>query len=491
MVKSRAVVTSLLLSTLLVSSIKAYSASPPKPGATCSKLGTSQTYKGKKFTCIKSGKKLVWNKGVSIIRIQPSPAVSPTQTPTPVSSPSSSPSISPSPSSTPTPSPTPSPSPTKPVFALTEMSKFQSMSTCQISSTVTAGNSEHLGFPRPKDVIPSQGEHRAITLFVYFDDLSYEQKQIDEWKNNQIPTFERFAQSMSYGKLKFKVDTYDQFLHIKKSVLAYNLDTAHSAPMKPNADAQGLIRDAVAAADPYVDFSKYTFINVVTAATNKIGFEGALAGPDLATADGVQFKRATFGPIREYVDDPAKKIWLLHEVGHLWGLIHPFNTDGSSWGRPGYPKFSVMGDGKSRAPEFLAWERFVLNWFTEDQVACISTPSESEYTVKVSDIAPNASGIKMLTIKLSSTEAIVLESRKASRDSLISPDEEGIFAYYIDTSIRSNVGAIKVIYKENPPASGWYPSTLTKGDKGVFRNYIIEILDSDSSGEIVKVTIKK
>ena len=53
--------------------------------------------------------------------------------------------------------------------------------------------------------------------------------------------------------------TLDQFLHIKKSVLSYNLDTAHDAPMKPNADAAGLIRDAVAVADRLVDFSKYQF----------------------------------------------------------------------------------------------------------------------------------------------------------------------------------------------------------------------------------------
>ena len=81
--RSRATFVSLLLGALLMSSIQAYSANPPKPGATCSKLGSSQTYKGKKYTCIKSGKKLVWNKGVLIIQAQPSPVVSATPTPAP------------------------------------------------------------------------------------------------------------------------------------------------------------------------------------------------------------------------------------------------------------------------------------------------------------------------------------------------------------------------------------------------------------------------
>jgi hypothetical protein len=37
-----------------------------KPGAKCKKAGATATASGKKFTCIKSGGKLVWNKGVAI-----------------------------------------------------------------------------------------------------------------------------------------------------------------------------------------------------------------------------------------------------------------------------------------------------------------------------------------------------------------------------------------------------------------------------------------
>ena len=43
------------------------------PGAKCSKAGATSTYNGKKYTCIKSGKKLVWNKGVVIAKPTPTP----------------------------------------------------------------------------------------------------------------------------------------------------------------------------------------------------------------------------------------------------------------------------------------------------------------------------------------------------------------------------------------------------------------------------------
>ena len=57
-------------------------AATPKAGAKCSKAGTTATAAGKKFTCVKSGKKLVWNKGVRI-KSAPKPTPTPSATPTP------------------------------------------------------------------------------------------------------------------------------------------------------------------------------------------------------------------------------------------------------------------------------------------------------------------------------------------------------------------------------------------------------------------------
>ena len=66
-----------------------------KPGTTCKTLGQTSTSAGMKYTCNKSGKKLLWSKGVKVVaKTKPTP--SPTPTPEP----------------TPTPSPTPSPTPT-------------------------------------------------------------------------------------------------------------------------------------------------------------------------------------------------------------------------------------------------------------------------------------------------------------------------------------------------------------------------------------------
>ena len=69
-------------------------AANPVTGQACSKAGLIVTYKTLKYTCIKSGKKLVWSKGVKPVIVTPTPT--PTSTPTPA----------PTPTSTPTPTPT-------------------------------------------------------------------------------------------------------------------------------------------------------------------------------------------------------------------------------------------------------------------------------------------------------------------------------------------------------------------------------------------------
>ena len=92
-------------------------AAAPKAGAKCTKAGSTATASGKKFTCIKSGTKLVWNKGVAIKK--PAPVVSPTPTPTPTPEPTPFP--TPTPTPTPIPTPTPTPTPTRPQLTFIEM----------------------------------------------------------------------------------------------------------------------------------------------------------------------------------------------------------------------------------------------------------------------------------------------------------------------------------------------------------------------------------
>jgi hypothetical protein len=63
---AKRVLASFLVIALCAAPIPQASAATAKAGATCSKLKATSIVKGKKFTCIKSGKKLVWDKGVTV-----------------------------------------------------------------------------------------------------------------------------------------------------------------------------------------------------------------------------------------------------------------------------------------------------------------------------------------------------------------------------------------------------------------------------------------
>lgn len=65
----------------------AISAQKVTAGSKCQVFKQKVSYLDKTFTCIKSGKKLVWNKGVVTVQPNPLPVTNPTPTPTPLISP--------------------------------------------------------------------------------------------------------------------------------------------------------------------------------------------------------------------------------------------------------------------------------------------------------------------------------------------------------------------------------------------------------------------
>lgn len=57
-----------LLLILTISIPEANSATPPKPGVKCAKLGSTKIYKAKQYNCVKSGGKQIWSKGSVITK---------------------------------------------------------------------------------------------------------------------------------------------------------------------------------------------------------------------------------------------------------------------------------------------------------------------------------------------------------------------------------------------------------------------------------------
>ena len=98
----------LIVLALALIPVSAVSAQKITPGAFCKSVNQKAVYMNKTYTCVKSGKKLVWNKGVVVKKQTPQP------TPTAIGDPEGAigGTPTPTPSATATPSPTPTPTPT-------------------------------------------------------------------------------------------------------------------------------------------------------------------------------------------------------------------------------------------------------------------------------------------------------------------------------------------------------------------------------------------
>ena len=423
-----------LVLALLISTVCVAEAAP-KVGGSCTKVNSITHIAGKTYVCTLVGKKKIWN----VQRVSKPP-------------------VSPKPSSGAT-----TPMPTIPDPILTSRSLFADISSCKLSSTLEGGN---LGFPRNKEDIPTTGAHRGIVIFVDYNDVKGDASLFDEWRLHQIPTMEKTFSAMSYGILTYSIDLVPQIFHVNKDSGSYMLNTPHDEPANPKASPFTLISDAMTAADSTVDFSKYDYVNVVTPTTPNILYEGATGVG--ATFDGKTFYRGTFGTEREYRNQEQKANWLVHETGHLMGLIHNYDTADSKGAMKSVgaqlPAWDAMTYPLTVAPDFFGWTKFLLGWISDNQVDCLSAPISTSSTHFITPIGDLSDKAKIIVTKIDADNVIVIESRRRSSLDALQPGQEGIIVYKVNMKTESGKGAVELLF--NKANVGSFPGDIAKFGAG-------------------------
>src|SRR5262249_3139662 len=135
-------------------------------------------------------------------------------------------------------------------------------------------------------------------------------------------------------------------------------------------------KEAMDLADPYGDFSDadavYVIANpAVTAITYGPAFTAT--SPDTAlSADGnTIYNGVTSGNDMTFWGS----LWLNHEVLHTMGLVDLYAYQGDAHRFVG--DFSVMGLISGKAPDLLAYERWLLGWLDDNQIVCQSSKDET------------------------------------------------------------------------------------------------------------------
>ncbi|MFF3457165.1 M6 family metalloprotease domain-containing protein [Streptomyces sp. NPDC002730] len=329
------------------------------------------------------------------------------------------------------------------------------------------------------------GTIRVGMIFVDFPDAPATESPADDAA--QLTPGADWLWNASYGKVWLAITQQQRWVRMPRNSTDYGFarGLGHEAH-------EAYLRDAVTAADPYVDFSRYDMVYVVaTRNASAISFTPTYVydpGTAGVVADGTRIKWAvTFG----------QDMWhwgpklVGHETAHSFGLPDLYAFDTGTDGHRFVGGWDVMGLVGGKAPQYFGWESWKLGWTDDSQVYCqASAGSGTVYLTAVE----YGSGTKMAVVRTGPTTAYVVESRRSVQADTAACST-GALVYKVDTSVQTGYGPIRVMDAKPSatPASGcrplddapyWAGESFTDAAAGVR----IDVLSADGYGETVRVT---
>ena len=419
----------LVITPLLLSSQLSTSHAVAKAGAKCTKVGSKSVVGAKTFTCIKSGKKLVWDKGVSAVVA------------------------------------------------------VDLLADCKLPIADGRGDVSIGGWPRIDERLKSTGGVIATVVMVDFPDAPASMTPTDAFARIS-PSADVFNE-MSYGKLSYTFKPQLKWYRMSKKSTDY---VAGGWTFIKHRD---YIVEAAKLADVDIDFSKTdSLIILANPDSTGIGNSGpafAAVRKNGITLDG---KYISNGATSAYDLNNWKSIWLNHEVTHTLGLVdlyaftqsNPANRyDGLRY----TGEFSYMGFSsyESNAPSLFAFERWNLGWINDSQIKCLKDAKSTELISPVQ----TSSGVKAVVIPISRTKAVVIESRRAiGIDKNIA--KSGALVYVVDSSIQSGQGPVRVFPSDVSSDPRYLKAPRALGESVTTEGITVKVTKSDDSGDTVEIT---
>jgi len=526
------------LSLTLVAALPAISA--VKAGSTCKKVGQIATANGKQYTCIKSGKKKIWNKGKVVKTPTPTPTT-PSKTldprykkqgdtcirksadvigyddagkfvtlmcnewddryfPRPGAAPLDQNTLKPQ--KTPlgslnqrTDYLAPTPLSGKPQTSISELSELATIAECKIKDAGVAGAipnnpQRHFvsGFPNYPERANFLNNATLQFVAVDFSDLPGQRSPAEDLK--PITTFltEFFTrQASKKTAINFRIP--DKYVRMPKPVMDYELAVDFFSGKWRSESSFDYVREAIRATDSTIDFSGASMFAVVVPAEVKRSQIAAFVaqagepGQQIMTNEGGIFNFLIMaGPIGN--PDFELLNWA-HEYGHLFGLTDIRNTvDVTKQDSSDLGMLDLMNS--MSAPELLAWQRFILGIIEDSQIRCVK--NTKPLTHLLAPIAQPEVLTKMVVIPISEYKAIAIESRRShGYDQNLGSLNEGVFVYRIDTTIPYRYSTMKLIPSPSSTDSVWRRDAALKvGESVQFEGWKITYVESGAFGDVIR-----
>ena len=426
-------VVSFICATLIASFLPANSASIA--GTKCTKLNSSKTISNIKYICVKSGKNLVWNKGVPS---KPTPTK-----PTPSDSASSN--QNKNPAATPTPSPTPT-STVKTITYSDPSVAGDSVELCKLKEASKSRGMTGAAFPAWNTLTPSMGKVKWALIPIDFPDLKG-QDNIHARVDEQMKLLSEWYSTVSEGKFTIEWVLLNKWVTLPKPSTEYSI--SQSANLNNAANGPKLFKDAMDSSDPYFDFKNIQTVNFILPQGQKFLIETSQGFPwDQAVKDYVSNE----GPISSYsiagqfMDYPGKAFWgyWAHEFGHAIGLPHVGLSRGEL---PPFNPLDLMGGQDGPTRELSGWIRFYAQWLDDAKVFCKESKNLNSLEMTLVPLSGSDKGLKLAIIPISQTKAVLVEARRETKFSCNMPTpSNGVLVYTLDTTLGHNEDFLIPIY---------------------------------------------
>lgn len=281
----------------------------------------------------------------------------------------------------------------------------------------------------------SEGTLPAVAVFLDFADAPGTDTTQSVFDNKVAPVMQWYSR-VSNGHLNLSITPVQSWVRMPKTKAQYD----------DNADT--FTEDAINAADPIVDYSKFKLVYLIT--SDQISDWGGWAAGNysLPNSNGnVGWIVAT----SQYGGGWGWKSFA-HETGHTLGIVDYYFADvpGTDWWHAvgAWDVMSLPNGG-----DFFSWDKYQLGWLQSSQLVCVDAGSSIEQT-----IAPDetSEGTKAVIVKTGPSTADVVETRRMIGNDGPLPGytglcEQGVLVYEVDASKGGAAG--RMVLKARNDAS--------------------------------------
>ena len=299
------------------------------------------------------------------------------------------------------------------------------------------------------------GGIKVIFIAVYFRDLNY---TLDiSGVRSLVDRMDSYYREASHGRAWLDADVAGWY-RLDKPLSYYGRDgqMVDDPNFDGSIDSWWLLRDAVDAADPYVNFTRYDKLVVVHAGygqessknSNDIWSVAYIGGVWTRTRDGKSFYGGSIVPEMEAQGASPLGV-ACHELAHLLGLPDLYGRNGESYvGRWGLMDRGLWnGDPPGSSPAYpTAWSRIKLEWIPEDKIYTATIGVKTDVALSPAEEEPGEGQFQLIKVPLSSDgkKYYLIEARTHIGFDSALPGE-GVIIYAVNEGLQSQAGMVRVI----------------------------------------------